>query len=204
MNMVLIGSSLAAILFLLGAFFWFERTRPNVSSVLLIATLCAVSSVGRVIFNFIPQVQPVTAIVIIAGLSLGCRSGFMVGAMSALVSNMVLGQGPWTPWQMLAWGLIGILSGLLGRTKKQNLLFLCLFAFFFGLLFSVLMDVYTIASIGSQLTWQMALTTIGTGLLFNLSHSIGNVIFLLLLYSPMTKKLRRIQNKYQTEIGFAG
>lgn len=182
----------------LGLFFLsFEKKKPPLSTILLVVTLCSVGSVGRIIFNFIPQVQPVTAIVIISGLCLGWQGGFLTGALSALVSNMVLGQGPWTPWQMLAWGLIGILAGLLAKTKISNhLSLLCIFAFFSGLLFSLIMDVYTVASLGSATTLAMTLSVFVTGLLFNISHAVGNVIFLLLLYPMMKKKLTRIHQKY--------
>lgn len=198
MNLTLIGSFLFAILLLAVLFFFFERRKPQLSTILMIATLCAIGSVGRMIFNFIPQVQPVTAIVIIAGVCLGGQSGFMVGALSAFVSNMVLGQGPWTPWQMLAWGLIGLLSGLIGHIRqKKSLQLVCAVSFFAAFVFSFTMDVYTVASIGAQLTLPMAVTVFGTGFLFNISHAVGNVVFILLLYLPLERKLARISDKYQ-------
>lgn len=197
MNITLLGSFLFALFALCAAFFLFERKKPQLSDLLMVATLCAIGSAGRVIFNFLPQVQPVTAIVLITGLCLGVQNGFMVGALSALVSNMVLGQGPWTPWQMLAWGAIGVLAGLLGKTRiKHSLVFVCMIAFFSAFLFSILMDFYTVTSVGTQLTLPMALSMFGAGLLFNISHAVGNVIFIILLYKPIGKKLERIRNKY--------
>lgn len=199
MNLTLLGSFLLAIAVLGVLFLYFEKGKPPALPILLMsATLAAVASIGRVIFNFIPQVQPVTAIVIIAGFALGPQSGFLVGALSAFASNLVLGQGPWTPWQMLAWGCIGLFSSLLGKVlPKLPLWIICGWGFLCGLLYSLMIDVYTVASIGEQLTLPMAMATFGAGLLFNISHAVGNVIFLILLYKPMVKKLERIQGKYQ-------
>ena len=75
----------------------------------------AVASAGRVVFNFLPQIQPVTAIVIIMGVYCGKQTGFLTGSLCALVSNLFLGQGPWTPFQMLAWGLVGVLAAVLAK-----------------------------------------------------------------------------------------
>lgn len=182
----------------IGVFFLtFEKGKKRLPKIMLVVTLCAISSVGRVIFGFIPQVQPTTVIVLLAGVTLGPQGGFLTGALSALVSNMVMGQGPWTPWQMLAWGIIGVIGGLLGKTKvKNNLPFVCTVAFVCGFLFSVIMDIYTISSIGEAVNGKMALATIGAGLLFNISHAVGNVVFVLLLYKPMCKKIDRVQKKY--------
>lgn len=197
MNTMLLGGVLFAVSALCICFFWFEKKKPSLPILLIVATLCAIGASGRVLFNFLPQIQPVTALVMIAGVSVGGKGGFLVGALSALASNLVLGQGPWTPWQMLAWGIIGLLAGLLGRTRmKENLFFVCVLSFLSGLLFSIIMDCYTVLSIGSQLTWPMAFAAFGAGLLFNLSHAVGNVVFILLLYRPMRKKIDRIKGKY--------
>ena len=86
-------------------FFSFERRKPSVKDILPVVVMVAVASAGRVVFNFLPQIQPVTAIVIIMGVYCGKQTGFLTGSLCALVSNLFLGQGPWTPFQMLAWGL---------------------------------------------------------------------------------------------------
>lgn len=88
-------------------FFSFERRKPSVKDILPVVVMVAVASAGRVVFNFLPQIQPVTAIVIIMGVYCGKQTGFLTGSLCALVSNLFLGQGPWTPFQMLAWGQIG-------------------------------------------------------------------------------------------------
>lgn len=182
----------------IGVFFLtFEKGKKRLPKIMMVVTLCAISSIGRVIFGFIPQVQPTTVIVLLAGVTLGPQSGFLTGALSALVSNMAMGQGPWTPWQMLAWGLIGVIGGLLGKTSlKNNFPVVCSVAFVCGFLFSIIMDIYTISSIGQAVNGKMALATIGAGFLFNISHAVGNLVFVLLIYKPMCKKIERVRKKY--------
>lgn len=85
-----------------------------------VVVISAAAAAGRILFNFIPQVQPVTAMVILTGVTLGPLCGAATGFVSALVSNMVLGQGIWTLFQMLAWGLIGFAAGFFQRTGLQN------------------------------------------------------------------------------------
>ena len=75
------------------------------------------------LFAPVPSVQPVTVIVAAAGVALGPRRGFAVGALAALASNFFLGQGPHTPWQMLAWGGCGLLAGLLRPLLRSRLAF---------------------------------------------------------------------------------
>src|SRR5436305_6674211 len=100
---------------LAGGLVWFERTRPSARVVSLVATLAALAVVGRIAFAPFPNVKPTTDIVLFAGLAIGVAPGFAVGAITALASNVFFGQGPWTPWQMLAWGLVGVAGGLIGK-----------------------------------------------------------------------------------------
>lgn len=196
-NYILI--SLVFALIICGVFFFtFEKKSPSPRDILPIVIMCVAASLGRVIFAFIPGVQPVTAIVIIMGVCYGGQTGFLTGALCALVSNIFLGQGPWTPWQMLAWGTIGFLAAYLPRLKSKylHLLTLSVYAFFSGFLFSIIMDIYTVSSLGESLTLPMALTTFGLGLLFNIGHAVGNVVFICVLYVPLSKKLLRLKYKY--------
>src|SRR5215475_8810007 len=100
---------------LLAGFAWYERSRPPSQVVALVAALAALAIAGRVAFAAFPNVKPTTDIIIFAGFALGGAPGFAVGALTALVSNFWFGQGPWTPWQMVAWGLCGVLGALLAR-----------------------------------------------------------------------------------------
>lgn len=109
--------SLAVVLVSLGVFFiGFEGVRPRMRDVMPTVVLAALAAAGRILFAPFPDFKPVSAIAIIAGVAFGRRSGFMVGALAALASNFFFGQGPWTPWQMYAWGLIGYLAGALVQT----------------------------------------------------------------------------------------
>ena len=118
------GSFLPALLLavsgvLLVLFAGFERSRAGAQAVVLIALLSAVSCAGRVLFAGLPSVQPSSSLIILTGIVFGPQAGFMTGAMTALTSNMLLGQGPWTVWQMSAWGMMGLSSGLLQRLLKR-------------------------------------------------------------------------------------
>lgn len=175
----------------------FERKEKKTARIAAVVTLCALSFAGRIVFSFIPQVQPVTAIVIIAGILLGPKEGFLTGALSAIFSNMVLGQGPWTPFQMLAWGTIGAASALLAKSEKtKSTVCVCVFSFFSAFFFSFVTDIYTAISLGVQSDLKAAWAVMLSGLAFNISHAVGNVIFILLLYKPIEKRINRLKTKY--------
>ena len=111
----ILASSLLLGAVLVTGFAWYERTHPTTRVLALVATLAALAALGRVAFAPLPNVKPTTDIVLIAGLVLGGAPGFMVGAVAALASNLFFGQGPWTPWQMAAWGAVGVAGALLAR-----------------------------------------------------------------------------------------
>src|SRR5208282_2084199 len=100
---------------------WYERSRPPVKLVAVIATLAALAALGRDAFVAVPDVKPITAIVLVSGVAFGAGPGFAVGAISGLASNILLGQGPWTPWQMLGWGLVGLIGAGLGRLTSRQM-----------------------------------------------------------------------------------
>lgn len=191
--------SFVGVLLILAVFFIaFERRKPKAREIIPIAVMCAVASVGRVVFNFIPQVQPVTVIVIIMGACFGKQAGFMTGALSALVSNMILGQGFWTPFQMLAWGVVGLIGGVLADVKlSKNMVVMCIYAFVSALIYGLITDFWTIAFMaGENLTWGIVLSVYSAGLVFNIIHGIGNVVFMIVLYKILMEKFDRIGEKY--------
>jgi energy-coupling factor transport system substrate-specific component len=110
-----LGSFLVLAVGLAAGFAWYERTKPDARIVALVGTLAAFGALGRIAFAAIPNVKPTTDIVLIAGFALGGAPGYVVGAVAALTSNFFFGQGPWTPWQMAGWGLVGIAGALLAR-----------------------------------------------------------------------------------------
>lgn len=193
--------SFVGVLIILAIFFIaFELKKPKAKEIIPIAVICAVASVGRVIFNFLPQIQPVTAIVIIMGICFGKHSGFMVGALSALVSNMIIGQGFWTPFQMLAWGLVGLIAGVIADmnlSKNVNILVLYIYAFISAFFYGLITDFWTIAFLaGESITLRIVLSVYSAGFIFNLMHGVGNVVFMLVFYRLFMERFERISQKY--------
>lgn len=119
------------ILSMLPFFLVFENRRPQAREVVVIAVMAALAVAGRAAFFMLPQFKPTAAIVIIAGVGLGAEAGFLTGALAGFVSNFFFGQGPWTPWQMFAFGIVGFLGGLIFRRKrgkwKHFHLWLCIY-----------------------------------------------------------------------------
>ena len=185
----------------------FEQRRPQARELLLIAVMAAIAVVGRMAFFMIPQFKPVVAIVIIAGVGLGAEAGFLTGAMTGFVSNFFFGQGPWTPWQMFSFGIIGFLAGLLfSKNKKRNTsraeewkhkIILCIYG---GLstfiIYGLLMDTASVTMVGQDLSWKAFLAAYVSGVPFNINHGTSTVIFLFFLSIPMERKLDRIKKKY--------
>ncbi len=180
----------------------FEGRKMKVRDLVILAVMCALTVAGRAAFLMLPNFSPTMAIVIISGVAFGCEGGFVVGAMSMFVSNFLMGQGPWTPWQMFAMGLVGFLAGLFFsrsgvRTKDMTKIGLCIF----GALVCII--VYGgIMNPASAVMWQPAVN-IGmiiayyvTGFPFDVVHGTATVIFLWLLARPFLEKLDRVRIKY--------
>ena len=180
----------------------FEGRKPKVRDIVILAVMCALAVTGRAAFFMLPNFSPTMAIVIISGVAFGCEGGFVVGAMSMFVSNFLMGQGPWTPWQMFAMGLVGFLAGLFFsksgvRTKNTTKLGLCIF----GALICIL--IYGgIMNPASVIIWQpavnrsMIIASYVTGFPFDVVHGTATVIFLWLLARPFLEKLDRVRIKY--------
>lgn len=176
----------------------FETSRPALRQIMPIVVLAALAVAGRLLFAAVPGVQPVTAICIVAGVVFGRRSGFMVGALAALVSNFFLGQGLWTPWQMYAWGLAGYLGSVLQRAgafKHAWALYAAGFALSF--LYGFILDSFYVVGYVNPLTWQGALAGYAGGAVFNLGHAVSTAAFLAVIYEPWKRKLERIRRKYE-------
>ncbi len=153
---------------------------PNRSRELaLVAALAATGAAGRVLFAFIPNVQPLTMIVAITGVCLGPRAGLATGAAGALASNVFLGQGPWTPWQMLAWGLVGASAGMIGPALR-NRWTLAAFGIVWGFGFDWMMDIWAWASLGPSADLHSFIAFAATGLPFDIAHATGNALIALI------------------------
>jgi energy-coupling factor transport system substrate-specific component len=163
-----------------------------------VAALAALAVLGRLAFTPIPNVKPTTDIALFAGYALGPVPGFMVGSVAALVSNIFFGQGPWTPWQMLGWGLAGVSGGVLARVAGRELgrLPLAAACAFAGLLFGALMDLYQWTQ-GATHTLAAYFTWSATSLPYNLAHIMGNIAFCLLLGPTFVLSLRRFRRRFE-------
>ena len=184
-------------------FAWYERSRPSAGTLALVATLAALAVVGRIAFAPFPNVKPTTDIVLLAGYALGGAPGFVVGAVTALTSNLFFGQGPWTPWQMGAWGLCGLLGAGLAVLSRRRLrrvpLALCCGAA--GLIFGAIMDFSTWVTFTGQHTFNQYLAISGVSLSFNLAHAIGNVVFCLAFGPALVRSLERFRARLSIEWG---
>lgn len=180
-------------------FLVFEGRKPQARELILIAVLCALTVAGRSAFAALPQIKPVLALVIISGIALGGETGFIVGAVSMLVSNIYFGQGAWTPWQMFAAGIIGFLAGVLFQKGllSRNRGALCVFGFIITIIiYGGIMNFSSWALSRSQLNRETILAFYIQGLPFDIIHAFSTVVFLFFIADPMQEKLERIKTKY--------
>lgn len=193
LNSLFMAGVLLAALFLR-----FEERRYGAREVAAVGALAAVGAAGRVLFAAVPGVQPVTFLAVLAGYVLGEDNGFLVGALSAFLSNLFLGQGPWTPWQMTAWGLAGVSGGLLSRILRGRLrrLPIGLLAAAWGFLFGWMMNLWFWLSFIYPLTWTSFLATCASSFWFDLLHAGGNLLFALALTVPMASMLERYRRRF--------
>lgn len=181
------------------SYFYFEKSKMGTKEIALIATLSAFSAVSRVPFAAIPGVQPTTFLVALSGYVFGPYEGFLVGSTSAFISNIFLGQGPWTPWQMFAWGIVGVLSGFLGRSKMkistEMFAFIC---FLYGFMFDWIMNLWHVLGFISPLNLKSIALAYLTGLTFDIMHAAGNFIFTILFFEHLKKVLNRFKKRLET------
>lgn len=177
----------------------FEGKKPRAREITVTAVMIAIGVIGRAAFFMLPQFKPMTAVVIISGIALGGETGFVVGAMSALVSNMLVGQGPWTPWQMFALGIIGFISGLIFNDKnfERKKLIVGIYGFFAAfVIYGFILDTSSVTMTVYSMNFQTALSVYLAGIPFNLIHGAATFIFLMIIGNSMIRKLSRIKKKF--------
>jgi energy-coupling factor transport system substrate-specific component len=192
---------LAGIAVLAAGFAWLEASPTTAKDLTLVATLAGLAAAGRVLFTPIPGVQPVTVIVASAGVALGPRRGFAVGALAALASNFFLGQGPHTPWQMLAWGGCGLAAGVARPLLRRRLSFAA-FCVALGFAYGTVLDLWnwyafwphTVAALGVELSG---------GFAFNVAHATGNLVLALVAGPELRRVLERYERRTRTEVMWA-
>jgi hypothetical protein len=192
-TLALLGVALAC------GFAWYERERPPARVVAVVAALAALAVVGRLAFAAIPNVKPTTDIVLFAGYALGAVPGFAVGAITAIVSNIFLSQGPWTVWQMAGWGAVGIVGALLARTlrgREPNRYLLAAVCGAAGLAFGAWMDIYQ-WTLAARQDLDTYVAVAGTSLPYNLAHAAGNVVFCLLIGPAFLRALARYRRRLE-------
>lgn len=174
-----------------------EKDRPPLRQFMPTVVLGALAAVGRIAFSAFPDAKPVTAICIIAGALFGRRSGFMVGALAALISNFFFGQGLWTPWQMYAWGLMGYLAGCIGDERfNAHPWLIAVFGAAASLLYGFILNSWFIIGYVHPITLAKAMAAYGAALPLDAIHAVSTVVFLGVLYMPWRKKLTRIKEKF--------
>jgi len=190
---------LVAAALVVGVVAWLESGTASAREIALAATLGAAAAAGRVLFAAIPGVQPVTVICVAAGAGLGLRTGVAVGGIAAFVSNFFLGQGVWTPWQMLGWGACGAAGALLAPLLRRRFAFAVVCAVL-GFGFSALMDVWTWLSFYDQHTWATLAATQARGVWFDASHAAGNLVLALAAGPELRRMLDRYGRRLKTEV----
>jgi len=183
---------------LLGGFAWYERSRPPSQVVALVAALAALAIAGRIAFAAFPNVKPTTDIIIFAGYALGPAPGFAVGALTGLVSNFWFGQGPWTPWQMVGWGMCGVMGATLALfVRDAGRLWLAALCGFAAIAYGALQNFSLMATYGQDHSIQYFLTLEARAIPFEVAHVVGNVAFALLAGPAMVRMLIRFRRRFQ-------
>ena len=179
---------LSLILFIAG----FDRKQQGSRRLVLASIMIALSVIGRLI----PFFKPITAICILSAMYLGSETGFLIGSFSALISNFYFGQGPWTPFQMLSFGIIGLFAGYLKHPLIKYKWLTLIFGVLSGLLYSLIMDLWNVLWYNGFFDINLYLASVITALPHTVLYAISNFIFLMVFYKPFKDKLSRIKIKY--------
>lgn len=193
-------TSLLVIVYSMVPFFvMFEKRVPQARELVTIAVMCAIAIAARTAFIWLDHFKPMAAIIIITGVALGAEAGFLTGSLSILVSNMIFGQGAWTPWQMFAFGMAGFLAGLffrlgiIDKSRKK----LCVFgALLIMLLVGPILDTSTFFLSTAVMNTESALAVYLAGIPVNAVHTVATVLTLYFFSGPLFDKLDRLKKKY--------
>lgn len=168
--------------------------------IVTLSVLCAIAVASRAAFVMIPFFKPMSGIIMITGMAFGPGAGAVVGAMSAFISNFMFGQGPWTPWQMFAYAVAGLLAGLLRKREimyeEKRIQTSVIGYLMIQLIVGPILDTSSIFTMGQAVTREMALAIYGSGVVPNLIHGIATFATLAILCKPMMEKLNRMKIKY--------
>lgn len=192
-------STLVVIEIMLPFFFRFESRRPQARELVILAVMAALAAVSRVVFAFSPYLKTITGIIMITGIAFGAEAGFLTGAVAAFASNFFFGQGPWTPWQMFAYGFGGFFAGLIfhKHISWRKPWILAPFGFLtILLLVGPILDSCTVFTVLTKFTKKNIMIIYGQGVPVNITHGIGAALTLFFVSRPLLSKLERLQTKY--------
>jgi energy-coupling factor transport system substrate-specific component len=183
---------------LAAGFGWYERTHPSAKVLALVATLAALAVLGRIAFAPLPNVKPTMALILVAGYVLGAAPGFAVGAVTALASNMFFGQGPFTPWQMVGFGALGLLGAGLARAAGPDLgrFALAAAAGAAGFALGAFLD-FSDWVLYTDHTLAGYLLIAARGIPFDVALAAGNVVFCLAFGPALVRSLRRFRDRFE-------
>ncbi len=176
----------------------FEGRKPAAGELVTVSILCAIAIAGRIAFVMLPQFKPVLALVIISGVCFGGETGFMVGAVTAFASNFYFIHGPWTPWQMFGFGIIGFIAGVCTSTGllKRNKISLSIFGFIVTVvIYGGIMNPSSVLMSQVSVTWPAIRASILMGLPLDIIHGAATAFFLWFASEPMMEKIERIKKK---------
>ena len=177
----------------------YEKRKPQARELVTIAVMCAIAVASRAAFIMLPHFKPMLGIIMITGMAFGAEAGFLTGALGAFVSNFIFGQGPWTPWQMFSYGMIGYLAGILFQKGilKARKVDLCIYGFLsVFLIFGGIMNPASILMAYGYITKKSLIAFYISGAPVDLVQATSTVIFLWILSRPLLEKLERVKRKY--------
>ena len=190
-------------------FLAFEKGKSGTKEMILIAFMVALYTLtkkktkkntkttnNKLISAWAPSVKPVTALVIITAMYFGPQAGFMTGALTAVISNFYFGQGPWTPFQMFSWGIVGLIAGVFAPQLKKSLVFRIIYSAVSGVLYSLLMDIYTTLWYDGTFNLTRYIAAVTSAVPVTLTYAVSNVAFIIVLAKPIGSVLERIKTKY--------
>ncbi|MCR4686776.1 MAG: ECF transporter S component [Lachnospiraceae bacterium] len=177
-------------------FLGFNNSQTNIRYIVVLSVMSALSVLSRCVFTFLPAFKPMTAIIILTGMYLGPEGGFMCGALTALFSNFFFAQGPWTPFQMFAFGILGLASGLIKKPLRKSTTLLLIYGAIGGIAYSLIMDIWTVLWYSGGFAWDLYGASVVAALPFMALYMISNVVFLIILKKAFGRKMNRMIYKY--------
>ncbi len=189
---------LIIVLALVPFFAFFEGRKIKTSEIVVLSMMIAVSVISRLIFSFVPEVKPLAAFVVISGVAFGANAGFVTGALSIFVSNFFLGQGAFTPFQMLAMGLVGFFAGLMffGKGRQNRFSVAAFGAAVVLVVYGFIVDTCAVLMMVTDYSVSSVIGIYSSGFLFNVIHAFTTAVVLLIAAKPMNDKFERLRIKY--------